>query len=67
MELDDSILDLMPGEADDFEGVNLDFVAALLADGRKEIGQHITETYNPEAEKSLQAKITLSWSWGLMA
>ncbi len=51
MELDDSILDLMPGEADDFEGVNLDFAAALLEDGGEEIAQHIAETYNPEAEK----------------
>ena len=37
MELDDSILDLMPGEADDFEGVNLEFAAALLEDGGEEI------------------------------
>ena len=51
MELDDGILDLMPGEADDFEGVNLDFAAALLEDGGEEIAQHIAETYNPEAEK----------------
>ncbi len=51
MELDDSILDLMPGEADDFKGVNLDFAAALLEDGGEEIAQHIAVTYNPEAEK----------------
>ncbi len=31
-ELDDSILNLMPGEVDDFDGVNLDFTAALLED-----------------------------------
>ncbi len=66
MELDDSILDLMPGEADDFEGVNLDFAAALLEDDGEEIAQHIAETYNPEAEKPLRAKITASWSWELM-
>ncbi len=52
MEIDDSILDLMPGEADDFEGVNLEFAAALLEDGGEEIAQHIAETYNPEAEKA---------------
>ncbi len=51
IELDDSILDLVPGEVDDFEGVNLDFAAALLEDGGEEIAQHIAETYNPEAEK----------------
>ncbi len=51
MELDDSILDLVPEEADDFEGVNLDFAAELLKDGEEEIAQHIAETYNPEAEK----------------
>ncbi len=50
IELDDSILDLVPGEVDDFEGVNLDFAAALLEDGGEEIAQHIAETYNPEAE-----------------
>ncbi len=52
MELDDSILNLMPGEADDFEGVNLEFAAALLEDGGEEIAQHIAETYNPEAEQA---------------
>ncbi len=69
IELDDSILDLVPGEVDDFEGVNLDFAATLLEDGGEEIAQHITETYNPVAEKvpSAQAKITLNWSWELMA
>ncbi len=51
MELDDSILNLMPGKADHFEGVNLDFAAALLEDGREEIAQHIAETYNPDTEK----------------
>ncbi len=51
IELDESILDLVPGEVDDFEGVNLDFAAALLEDGGEEIAQHIAETYNPEAEK----------------
>ncbi len=51
IELDDSILDLMPREADDFEGVNLDFATALLEDGGEEIARHIAETYNPEAEK----------------
>ncbi len=30
IELDDSLLDLMPGEVDDFAGVNMDFAAALL-------------------------------------
>ena len=51
IELDDSILDLVPGEVDDFAGVNMDFAAALLEDDGEEIAQHITETYNPEAEK----------------
>ncbi len=52
MELDDGILDLMPGEADDFEGVNLEFAAALLEDRGEEIARHIAETYNPEVEKA---------------
>ena len=56
IELDDSILDLMAGEADDFEGVNLDFAAALLEDGGKEIAQHIAKTYIPEAEKVLPGR-----------
>ena len=51
LELDDSILNLMPGETDYFEGVNLDFAATLLEDDREEIAQHIAKTYNPEAEK----------------
>ncbi len=51
IELDDSILDLVPGEVADFEGVNLDFSAAHLEDDGEEIAQHIAETYNPEAEK----------------
>ncbi len=51
IELDDSILDLVLGEVDDFEGVILDFAAVLLEDGGEEIAQHIAETYNPEAEK----------------
>ncbi len=44
IELDDSLLDMVPGEVDDFEGVNLDFAAALLEDGGEEIAQHIAET-----------------------
>ncbi len=51
IELDNRFLDLVPGEVDDFEGVNLGFAAALLEDGGEEIAQHIAETYNPEAEK----------------
>ncbi len=51
IELDDSILDLVPGEVDDFEGINLDFAATLLEDGGEEVDQHIAETYNTEAEK----------------
>ncbi len=39
----------MPGEVDDFAGVNMDFAAALLDDVGEEISQHIAETYNPEA------------------
>ncbi len=52
MELDDSILDLMPGEVDDFDGANLDFAATLLEDNGEETAQHIAEAYNPEAEKA---------------
>ncbi len=51
IELDDSILDLMPGEVDNFAGGNMDFTAALLEDDGEEIAQHIAETYNPEAKK----------------
>ena len=51
IELDDSILDLVPGEVDDFEGINLDFAATLLEDGGEEVARHIAETYNSEAEK----------------
>ncbi len=51
IKLDDSILDLMPGEVEDFAGVNMDFAAALLEDDGEEIAQHIAETYNPESEK----------------
>ncbi len=51
MELDDRILDLMPGEADDFDGANLDFAAALLEDDGEETAEHIAEAYNPDAEK----------------
>ena len=51
IELDDSILDLVPGEVDDFAGVNMDFAAALLEDDGEEIAHQIAETYNPEAEK----------------
>ncbi len=52
MELDASILDLMPREVDDFDGANLDFAATLLEDGGEETAQHIAEAYNPEAEKA---------------
>ncbi len=52
IDLDDSILNLMPGEVDDFAGVNMDFAAALLEDDGEEIAQHIAETYNPGAEKA---------------
>ncbi len=52
IELDDSILDLVPGEVDDFTEVNMDFAAALLEDDGEEISQHIAETYNPGAEKA---------------
>ncbi len=52
IELDDSILNLMPGEMDDFTEVNMDFAAALLEDDGEEIAQHIAETYNPGAEKA---------------
>ncbi len=52
MQLDDSILDLMPGEVDDFDGANLDFAAVLLEDDGEETAQHIAEAYNPEAEKA---------------
>ncbi len=48
--LDDSILDLMPGEVDNFDGANLDFAAALLEDDGEETVQQITVAYNPEAE-----------------
>ncbi len=51
IELDDSILDLVPGEVDDFEGINLDFAATLLEDGGEEVARHIAETYNTAAEK----------------
>ncbi len=51
IELDDGLLDLVPAEVDNFEGINLDFAATLLEDGGEEIAQHIAETYNPEAEK----------------
>ncbi len=51
IELDDGLLDLVPGEVDDFEGINLDFAATLLEDGGEEVAQNIAETYNPEAEK----------------
>ncbi len=52
IELDDSILDLMPGEVDDLAGVNMDFAAALLEDHGEKIAQHIAEVYNPGAEKA---------------
>ncbi len=52
IELDDSILDLVPGEVDDFTEVNMNFAAALLEDDVEEIAQHIAETYNPGAEKA---------------
>ncbi len=52
MELDASILDLIPGEVDDFDGANLDFAATLLEDDGEETAQHITEAYNPEAGKA---------------
>ncbi len=52
IELDDSILNLVPGEVDDFTEVNMDFAAALLEDDWEEIAQHIAETYNPGAEKA---------------
>ncbi len=49
-ELDVSILDLLPGEADDFDGANLDFVAALVEDDGEKTAEHIAKSYNPEAE-----------------
>ncbi len=49
IELDDGLLDPVPGEVDDFEGINLDFAATLLEDGGEEVARHIAETYNPEA------------------
>ncbi len=52
IELDDSILDLMPGEVDDFTEAQMDFAAALLEDDGEEIAQHIAEMYNPGAEKA---------------
>ena len=52
IELDDSILDLVPGEVDDFAEVNMDFAAALLEDDGEEIAQQIAETYNPGAERA---------------
>ncbi len=52
IELDDSILDLMPGEVDDFTEAHMDFAAALLEDDGEEIARHIAETYNPGAEKA---------------
>ncbi len=52
IELDDSILDLVPGEVDDIPEVNMDFAAALLEDDGEETAQHIAETYNPGAEKA---------------
>ena len=52
IELDDSILNLMPGEMEDFTEVNMDFAAALLEDDGEEIAQHIAETYIPGAEKA---------------
>ncbi len=51
IELDDGLLDLVPREVDNFEGINLDFAATLLEDGGEEVARHIAETYNPEAEK----------------
>ncbi len=50
LDLDDRILDLMPREEDDIDGANLDFAAVLLEDDGEETVQHISETYNPEAE-----------------
>ncbi len=52
IELDDSILDLVPREVDDCTEVNMDFAAALLEYDGEEIAQHIAETYNPGAEKA---------------
>ena len=52
IEIDDSILDLVPGEVDDFTEVNMDFAAALLEDDGEEIAQHIAATYSPGAEKA---------------
>ncbi len=49
-ELDDTILNLLHGEADDFDGANLDFAAALLEDDGVETAEHIAKAYNPEAE-----------------
>lgn len=47
--LDDPILDLLPGEEDDFDGANLDFATALLEDDGEETAEHITKAYNPKA------------------
>ncbi len=49
-ELDDAILNLMPGEEDDFDGVNLDFAAALLENDREETSEHIANACNPKVK-----------------
>ncbi len=67
IELDDSILDLMPEKVDDFDGAKLDFAAALLEDDGEETVQHIAEAYNPEAEKVPTGQDYPSWSWELTA
>ncbi len=48
-QLDYSILNLLPGEVDDFDRANLDFATALLEDNGEETAEQIAKTYNLEA------------------
>ncbi len=47
-DLDDAILDLLPGEEDEFDVVNIDFTTSLLEDDGEEMAKNIARTYNPK-------------------
>ncbi len=49
VDLDDTILDMLHREEDDFDGTNLDFAAVLLGDDGEETAEHIVKAYKPKA------------------
>ncbi len=61
IELDDSILDFVPGEVDDFPEVNMDFAAALLEDNGEEIANTSPRRTTPGQRRPTPARTTLSW------